>query len=70
MDPALRHASFPRDEAPIRHLHGGFQPSFDVEKHPRTVRVFADRTHPSSVHRRLDTPIPNSPSARCGPSQG
>jgi site-specific DNA recombinase len=38
-DPALRHASFPRDETSIRHLHGRFQPSFDVEKHPRAIRM-------------------------------
>ena len=44
-NPALWRASFPRNEASIRHLHGRLQPSFDVEKHPRTVRVFADRTH-------------------------
>lgn len=44
-NPALGRASFPRNEASIRHLHGRLQPSFDVEKHPRTVRVFADRTH-------------------------
>ncbi len=43
-DNALRHASFPRDETSIRHLHGCLQPSFDVEKHPRAIRVLADCT--------------------------
>jgi hypothetical protein len=62
-NPALWRASFPRNEASIRHLHGRLQPSFDVEKHPRTVRVFADRTHQQigidSIKEALDVEIQN-----------
>ena len=62
-DPTLWRSSLPRDEAPIRHLHGRFQPSFDVEKHPRAIRVFADRTHQQigidSVEEALDVEIQN-----------
>src|SRR5262245_33357651 len=62
-DPTLWCASLPRDEASIRHLYGGFQPSFDVEKHPRAIRVFADRTHQQiavdSIEEALDVEIQN-----------
>src|ERR1700722_376704 len=44
-DPALRRPSFSCDEASILHLLGRFQPSLDVQKCPRTIRMFADCTH-------------------------
>ncbi len=44
-DPALRRSSFPADEAAIRHLNGRSQPSFEVEQHPRAVRMLAHRPH-------------------------
>ena len=53
-DPALGYASFPRDKAPIRCLHRCFQPSFDVQEHPRTVRAYAPlaATDPNRFDRR------------------
>src|SRR4051794_23077149 len=51
-NPALWRPSFPHGEATIRHLHGGFQPSLDVQQHPWTVRMFTDCPHQQS---RLDT---------------
>src|ERR1700688_285196 len=44
-DPALRRPSFSCDEASILHLLGRLQPSLDVQECPRTIRMFADRTH-------------------------
>src|SRR5947207_2662144 len=31
------------DDAPILHLHRRLQPAFDIEQHPRAVRVMTDR---------------------------
>jgi site-specific DNA recombinase len=44
-DPALRRPSFSCDETSILHLLGRLQPSLDVQKRPRTIRMFADCTH-------------------------
>src|SRR5690349_22805108 len=44
-NPALWRPPFPYDEATIGHLHGCFQPSLDVQQHPRTVRMLADCSH-------------------------
>src|ERR1035438_2724861 len=44
-DPTLRRTSFPCDEASILHLLRGLQPSRDVQKHPRAVRMLADGAH-------------------------
>ena len=39
-DPALQATPLSRAmDFHRRHLHGRFQPSFDVEKHPRAIRV-------------------------------
>jgi site-specific DNA recombinase len=40
--PALWRARRARDDAAILHLHGRLQPAFDVEQHPRTVRMMTD----------------------------
>jgi site-specific DNA recombinase len=62
-NPALWRASLPRDDTPIRHLYGCLQPSFDVQKHPRAIRVFADRTHQQigidAIEKALDIQIQN-----------
>src|SRR6516225_1958065 len=47
-DPALRRASFPADQATIRHLNGRTQPPFEVEQHPGAVRMLAHRPHQQS----------------------
>src|SRR3990172_2000058 len=44
-NPALWRPFLPRDEASIRHLHRCLQPSFDVQKHPRTIRMLAHCPH-------------------------
>ena len=38
----LRRSRCTRRDAAILHLHGRLQPTFDVEQHPGTVRMFAD----------------------------
>jgi hypothetical protein len=43
--PTLWRSSLPLDEAPILHLYGCLQPTFDVQKHPWAIPVFADRAH-------------------------
>jgi site-specific DNA recombinase len=59
--PTLRRPSLPRSDAPVRHPLGRFQPSIDVQKHPRTIRMFADRTHKqigiNAVEKGLDIEI-------------
>src|SRR3954452_4537276 len=40
---ALRRSCYTGHHAPILHLSRSFQPALDVEKHPRTARMFADR---------------------------
>src|SRR6202008_4942914 len=39
----LRRSRRARDDAAVLHLHRRLQPAFDVEQHPRAVRVMADR---------------------------
>src|SRR5690242_11089211 len=60
-NPALWRPPFPYDEATIGHLHGCFQPSLDVQQHPRTVRMLADCPHKQicldTVEKGLDIKI-------------
>jgi hypothetical protein len=37
VDPTLWRSSLPLDEAPILHLYGCLQPTFDVQKHPWAI---------------------------------
>src|SRR5207245_8180208 len=41
--PTLRGSCRTRHDATILHLYRSLQPALDVEKHPRAVRMFADR---------------------------
>src|SRR3990172_13118165 len=62
-NPALRRALLARDEASIRHLHRGLQPSFNVQKHPRTVRMPTNGPHQqisrNAVEIALDVQVKN-----------
>jgi hypothetical protein len=61
--PTLWRSSLPLDEAPILHLYGCLQPTFDVQKHPWAIRVFADRAHQQLgidlIEEALDVEIQN-----------
>src|SRR5215475_9978478 len=41
--PSLRGSCTARNDAAILDLHRRLQPTFDVEQHPRTIRMLADR---------------------------
>jgi site-specific DNA recombinase len=62
-NPTLWRSSLPRDEAPILHLYGCLQPTFNVQKHPWAIRVFADRAHQQLgidlIEEALDVEIQN-----------
>jgi site-specific DNA recombinase len=62
-DPTLRRPSLSPDDAPIRHLHRGFQPSVDVQKRPRAIGVLAHCPHQqfrvNAVKEGLDIKIKN-----------
>src|SRR5580704_13779700 len=42
-DPSLRSSCRTRHDATVLHLYWSLQPAFDVEKHPRAVRVCTNR---------------------------
>jgi len=42
-DPTLRRTCHARHDAAILHLHRRLQPAFDIEQHPRAVRMTTDR---------------------------
>ena len=46
---ALRRAPVPGDQRSILGLGGRFEPTLDVQEHPRAVRVLTDRVHHQGV---------------------
>src|SRR5579859_4769177 len=50
---ALRRPFRTRLESPVGHLHGSFQPPFDVQQNPPGRRVPFDRTHHEIVIERV-----------------
>src|SRR6202022_1746669 len=42
-DPSLRSSRRARHNAAVLHLHRRLQPAFDIEQHPRAVRMLTDR---------------------------
>src|SRR5262252_1435651 len=62
-DPTLRRPGRSHDDATILHLHGRLQPAFDVEQHPRTIRMMTDGLEHqlpiNAVEEALDIEIKN-----------